>query len=86
MIINKNIQHKGNRKNCRCLPSRDIGAYDTCPNGCKYCYANQNPEIAYKNIKFHNPNSPILIGNIDKTDNIIEAKQESFALPQRRLF
>jgi hypothetical protein len=30
---------KGNRPGCRCALSRDIGAYDTCPHGCVYCYA-----------------------------------------------
>ena len=29
----------GNRPGCRCAASRDIGAYDTCPHGCVYCYA-----------------------------------------------
>jgi hypothetical protein len=34
------------REGCGCWESRDIGAYDTCPHGCMYCYANVNKNTA----------------------------------------
>lgn len=76
----KNIKAKPMRKGCHCIPSRDIGAYDTCLNGCKYCYANKRPELAKENVKLHDKNSPLLLGNIKETDNITEAKQDSFII------
>ncbi len=74
----KNIKPQPMRKGCHCIPSRDIGAYDTCLNGCKYCYANKRPELAKENIKLHDKNSPLLLGYIQKTDKITETKPTSF--------
>jgi hypothetical protein len=46
---------KGNRKECGCFESRDIGEYDTCPHGCVYCYAVHNQELAKARYKQHDP-------------------------------
>lgn len=48
------------RRGCRCVVSRDIGAYDTCPHGCVYCYANMNKALAKKRSATHDPSSDIL--------------------------
>lgn len=46
---------KGNRPGCRCAQSRDIGAYDTCPHGCVYCYAVADRNRALANFRTHDP-------------------------------
>jgi len=51
---------KANRPGCRCARSRDVGAYDTCPHGCVYCYAVRRPEIAKRRYQAHDPTGAFL--------------------------
>ena len=72
------------RVECNCLLGNDIGMYNTCSHGCIYCYANYDMEIVRKNMKQHNPGSPLLIGELRDGDVIKEAKQVSYVDGQMR--
>ena len=74
----RELKHKGMQQGCHCIESRDIGAYDTCMNGCKYCYANKNPQKAFENYKYHDSASPLLLGDLKPDDTVIQGVQKSF--------
>ncbi len=51
------------RKACGCVISKDIGMYDSCLFGCRYCYATSSFERARVNHAAHDPHSPSLLGH-----------------------
>jgi len=82
----KKTPHKGNRLGCACMESRGLGDYNSCPNGCRYCYANKDHAKALQNYLTHNPDSPLLLGNIQPGDKIVPSRQESLLSKEPRLF
>lgn len=59
-------------KKCHCVTMVDIGVYNSCNHMCKYCYANFDEKKVSINMKNHDPNSSLLIGNINSDDIIKE--------------
>lgn len=77
---------KNQREACGCCESIDVGAYNTCRNGCRYCYANYHEEQVRKCIACYDVDSPLLCGRIEPEERVTERKVRSFRNPQLSIF
>jgi len=77
---------KNQREACGCCESIDVGAYNTCRNGCRYCYANYHEEQVRKYIACYDVNSPLLCGRIEPKERVTDREVRSFRNPQLSIF
>lgn len=77
---------KPKRPQCTCYLGIDMGAYNSCPHFCKYCYANTNQDTIIRNKQTHNPESPILLEDILPSENVSNALCKSYKSLQMSLF
>ena len=58
--VDEKLKKRPSRAQCGCTESVDIGAYDTCPFGCSYCYATRSRGLALARLRSHDVADTVL--------------------------
>ena len=67
---------KSKRPGCHCYENRDIGAYNTCLHGCRYCYAVEDHNAASSNfMAVNDKHDDLIVGQAKLHEGSIGCKQ-----------
>ena len=64
------LDEEGLKKLGGCLESVEVGTYDTCLAGCKYCYSNDSVEAVKRKSALYDAHNPLLCGKVEEGDRI----------------
>lgn len=71
---------------CRCVEAQDLGEYDSCTHGCRYCYATTSDDLVAQSVAQHDPLSPLVSGQPNPDWIITERPAHSLRMRQLSLF